>query len=107
MSRRASGLQAWAVQRLSALYLAGFTIYLIATVVLNPPADAAIWQREVHGSIVWLLFVLALCWHAWIGIRDVIIDYVHPPLIRLGVLTLFGSGLLVCVLWGFKIILSV
>lgn len=106
MSRRASGLHAWAVQRLSAIYLAGFFVYLIATWVWGAPADAGAWQHEVRGSIAWLLFVVALCWHAWIGIRDVVIDYLHPPVWRLGVLTLFASGLLACVLWGFKIILA-
>lgn len=108
MSRRASGLQAWAVQRLTAVYVGAFFVYLIGAVVLSPPADVGVWREQVGGgvaSVAWLLFILALCWHAWIGIRDVVIDYIHPPVIRLGVLIAFGGGLVACLLWGVKIIL--
>ncbi|MCB1737127.1 MAG: succinate dehydrogenase, hydrophobic membrane anchor protein [Gammaproteobacteria bacterium] len=108
MSRQASGLKAWAVQRLTAVYLGGFFIYLIATVLINPPADVHVWRAQLGdgvAAVAWLLFVLSLCWHAWIGIRDVVLDYVHPPVWRLGVLIAFGGGLVGCALWGLKIIL--
>ncbi|MCB1734172.1 MAG: succinate dehydrogenase, hydrophobic membrane anchor protein [Gammaproteobacteria bacterium] len=107
MSRQASGLQAWAVQRLTAIYLGGFFIYLIVAVLLDPPASVELWRARFGGvaSVAWLLFVLALCWHAWIGIRDVVLDYIHPPVWRLSALVAFGGGLVACALWGFKIIL--
>jgi succinate dehydrogenase / fumarate reductase membrane anchor subunit len=37
-----------------------------------------------------LLFAASLAWHAWVGMRDILMDYVKPAGLRLGleVLTL-------------------
>ena len=81
MSRQASGLKAWLVQRVTALYLAIFLAYLLGHFALNAPADHAALLAWVNRPLVaggLLLFVPVLLAHAWVGIRDVLIDYVHP-----------------------------
>ena len=30
-----------------------------------------------------LLFVVSLAWHAWVGVRDILMDYVKPDGLRL------------------------
>jgi succinate dehydrogenase / fumarate reductase membrane anchor subunit len=37
-----------------------------------------------------LLFIVSFAWHAWVGVRDILMDYVKPDGVRLGlqVLTL-------------------
>jgi succinate dehydrogenase / fumarate reductase membrane anchor subunit len=53
-----------------------------------------------------LLFALALLWHAWIGMRDIWMDYIKPPAWRLTlevltVLVLIAYvGWVLLILWG-------
>ena len=52
-----------------------------------------------------LLFFASLLLHAWVGIRDVVIDYVHPTAIRVSVLTVIGFVLIGCALWVLQVII--
>lgn len=108
MSRSASGLKAWFLQRATAIYLMLFTLYLLQQMIFNPAADYAAWRDWVAQplvSLATLLFFASLLLHAWVGIRDVIIDYVHPTAIRVSVLTVIGFGLVGCAAWALKIII--
>jgi succinate dehydrogenase / fumarate reductase membrane anchor subunit len=107
VSRRASGLRAWLLQRLTAVYLAGFSLVLLAYFLLTPPADHAAWQTWVTQpwvSLGLLLYVPALLLHAWVGLRDVLMDYVHPLSLRLALLSLAGLGLAGSGLWALQAI---
>ncbi len=93
MSRKASGLKAWVWQRATALYLGGFLLWLIGRLLVAPPADYPAWRGWFASpgfSVAFELFLLALLLHAWIGVRDVIIDYVHPLALKLPLLLLVG-----------------
>ncbi len=107
MSRRASGLKAWFLQRVSALYLILFTLYFLQHMIFCPPADYPAWQAWVSGPLVefaLLLFFASLLLHAWVGIRDVLIDYVHPTAARVTILSVIGFVLVGCGLWVLRII---
>jgi succinate dehydrogenase / fumarate reductase membrane anchor subunit len=107
MSRKASGLRAWVLQRATAVYLLLFFPYLIAKLASDPPADHATWVAwlgETGVSIALLLFVAALLLHAWVGIRDAVIDYIHPIGARITVLTLLAFALIACGLWALKLL---
>lgn len=79
MTHQVTGLRAWLLQRLSALYLAGYTLWATVYFLRYPIADyaawQALWQGPVMGTGAVLLF-LALLVHAWVGVRDVILDSV-------------------------------
>ena len=103
MSRKASGLKAWAIQRLTAIYIALFTLYLLVVLLFAGPGDYATWRAWIGGpvvSIAMLLFVVSVLMHAWIGIRDVLIDYVHPIAIRATLLGLVALSLVALGLWS-------
>ena len=105
--RLLSGQRAWLLQRITAVYLGVFTVLMLGYFVFFPPADHALWIAFVGHPVVGLLTalgVLALLLHVWIGLRDVIMDYVHPFGIRLTVLILSATGLLVLGLWAFAIL---
>lgn len=109
MSRQASGLKAWIIQRVSAVYLGLFLSYLLIHFTLHAPADHAALKAWVSAPLVsagFLVFVPLLLAHAWIGIRDVLIDYVHPLRIRVVLLSLFALGLLASGLWALKAIIA-
>lgn len=110
MSRQLSGFRAWMWQRASAIYLAGFIVYLLAWLVLSPPADHEALKTWIGGLGMWLataLFFLALLLHAWIGVRDVMLDYIKPPGLRLAGLATVFVFLLTCGLWVASILVSV
>ena len=105
-----SAHKAWAVQRLTAVYLAAYVLIgLGCLAVYGGPVDAAAWRELFSGpwmNLFTLGFFLALIWHAWIGIRDVILDYARPVRIRIALLVLFGAGLLLCAVWAGRILFN-
>lgn len=103
MSRQASGLKAWLIQRLSAVYIALFGSYLIIRVVLAPPPEYGAflaWLAAPPVALGVLLYIPLLLAHAWVGLRDVLIDYIKPSPVRLGLLGLFAFVLLGSGLWA-------
>lgn len=108
MSRRAAGLKAWLWQRFTAIYLALFLVYLLAKLLLDPPLHHAEWRGWLGDPLVStasLLFVFALLLHAWVGVRDILMDYVKPIALRAGLMALVIVALLGCGLWAVEILI--
>ncbi len=107
MRRGATGLIAWFTQRVSAIYIAIFSLYLLYVFIACPPENYQQWHTFVTQpmiSVSSVLFFAALMIHAWIGVRDVVIDYVHPFAIRLTILSMVMIGLMTCGLWALQIL---
>jgi succinate dehydrogenase / fumarate reductase membrane anchor subunit len=106
MSQYAHGFRAWIVQRLSAIYLLVFFLISLVWILKTPVVTFDIWLTMLQSpvSIVLIaLFFLAVFIHAWVGVRDIVIDYVHPFVLRLTLLSLillfiFGLGVWVVVI---------
>jgi len=103
------GSKDWLVQRVTALVMAGYTLFLLGVLLWNGGIDAPLWQSLFHRTFFRLgtfLFMLSLCWHAWIGVRDIWMDYVKPLGVRLvlevlTVLVLVAYiGWTIQILWG-------
>lgn len=102
------GLKDWIAQRATAVYMAAYTILFALVAFSLPVLDHANWSGMFgHGVFRFLsfLFFLALFYHAWIGIRDIWMDYVKPTAIRLAlhVATIFllvgYAGWVAAILW--------
>ena len=100
-----TGLGAWWWQRLTAVYLALFLVVALGWLGMRPPEDFTQWRAWLAGDgvrVALALFIAAAAVHAYIGVRDVMMDYVPAGTVRtlaFGVWTLlvaaFGSwGLL-------------
>jgi succinate dehydrogenase / fumarate reductase membrane anchor subunit len=110
MRQLATGLRAWVLQRISAMYLLVFFVYLLTVFIFTPPADYAQWRAFVAQpvvSIAILLFYISLLLHAWVGIRDVLIDYVQATVIRFTALLGFGLLFMASGLWAFMAVVRV
>ncbi len=108
MKTALSGLQAWLFQRFTALYMLAFWLFVLAHFVLDPPRSYAAWHdwaTALPVAIAGVLFFLALLLHAWVGLRDVMLDYVRPPALRLGMLALLCLVLGALALWSMRILL--
>lgn len=103
-----SGMGAWLVQRVSAVYI-GLYVLLAIGALWNGAADSydawrALWACT-GVALASQLFVLALVMHAWVGMRDIAVDYLHPIGLRLAFLSLFALFLAVCTLWAAQVLL--
>lgn len=110
MSRRAQGLRAWIWQRISALYMAVVVVVFLVAILSGAAESYRHWHAWVANpfiNIVLAMFFLMLFIHAWVGIRDVIMDYVKPMWVRAGTLLVAGLGLGFCLIWSLKSLLLV
>jgi len=92
-----SGLRAWAVQRVSAVLLLGFVLWFAARLLLAPPDSYDQWRALVAhptAEIALTIFFAALLAHAWVGVRDIVLDYVRWRPLRAAILVGVAAGLL-------------
>jgi succinate dehydrogenase / fumarate reductase membrane anchor subunit len=81
------GLRDWLAQRITAGIMAVYSLIVLAVLFTNFPLGYGAWKALFqHGwmRVATLLFAVSLAWHAWVGMRDVLMDYVKPTALRLG-----------------------
>ena len=103
-----SGQQAFVLQRISALVLLACVVAIALRLATGPQVTFAQWRtwiaQPLAASAV-LLVAAALFVHAWVGIRDVVLDYVQPLALRLTVMTIVAAGLSMLAAWtGFIVV---
>ena len=105
---RFTGLRAWWVQRLSALYMLFFVVFLLVSLGLQPmhayPQWRA-WLTRPAMTLASLVFFFALLAHMWVGLRDVLLDYAKPARVRSGLLVAVASSLVGLGIWTVAILL--
>ncbi len=80
------GWKDWLAQRMTAAVMVLYTLGLLGVLLYNGGIDYELWQALFANGvfrIATLLFGLALLWHAWIGVRDIWMDYIKPTALRL------------------------
>lgn len=105
-----SGLRAWILQRVSAVYLAFCCIGALIAWVMQRPVTYEVWRAWIAHPLVNIaavLFFIALVIHTWVGVRDVVIDYVHSTAARFVVLVSVAASLLAMLVWALRILLLV
>ena len=79
-----SGLSNWLLQRVSALIMSAYLIFMLAYFFVNPSPSYTQWSG-LHSSLAMRIFslvtILAIAAHAWIGIWCVLTDYITVRLI--------------------------
>ncbi|MBP8901677.1 MAG: succinate dehydrogenase, hydrophobic membrane anchor protein [Thiobacillaceae bacterium] len=104
------GLDMWLLQRASAIYMAVFLLVFLICFLAAGPIDFVTWHglfAPLAMKVGALLFVAALLVHAWIGLREIFIDYVHFLVLRLALYLAFGALYLGCLVWTVDILWSV
>lgn len=102
------GLNEWLLQRLSALYLAGFMVWLVLQLTIAAPANYVAWKAWMATGgvrLAFALFFLGLLVHAWTGMRSVFLDYLKPAWLRSVAQLILIFGLLVLAFWAAQILL--
>ena len=103
------GLRPWLIQRVTAVVIAVYLLYVVVSLLLAGPADYLAWRGWLHApfnSLLMGLFILSILFHAWIGMRDVVLDYVNNVMLRLFVFSVIVVVLLTSGLWALRVLLS-
>ena len=97
----------WLLQRLTGVVMALYTVGFIGCIAYHAPASYAEWNALFSRSIVRLptmMFFAALLYHAWVGMRDIFMDYVKPTGIRLALQMATVLVLLAYLFWAASIL---
>jgi len=85
------GIKDWLIQRITAVIMVIYTIVLGVGALITPEFTYENWVHlfnfEVFhfplGKLLAMLTFLSIAYHAWIGVRDIWMDYVRPAGLRL------------------------
>jgi succinate dehydrogenase / fumarate reductase membrane anchor subunit len=99
------GLREWQRQRWTALALIPLSLYFAASILrlaISDQITAAAWIASPLAALLVILFVLAGLTHALVGLRSVLLDYVHTRawllaaelLVRAAAVILAGASVL-------------
>lgn len=104
------GLRDWVIQRVSAIFMAVYTIWLVAYLVCHSDLSYAEWHNlfsNMAVKVATLIFIVCMLAHAWVGMWTIFTDYVKPFVLRC-VLNFFVFLMLVaCFFWGLLILWGV
>ena len=101
------GLRDWLIQRITAVVMAVYSVALAGYLLLQPHLNYDVWTglfSSLSMRTFTLLFLLNLFYHAWIGIRNIVMDYVRPAGMRLVIHVLGILVLLLYAIWAVQIL---
>ncbi len=81
-----SGFKAWWMMKITSAALIPLSLWFIYSLVSLKSASAteiALWLSSPFSAVTMVLFMLALFYHAALGIREVIEDYIHCHFVKL------------------------
>jgi len=102
------GLRDWLAQRVTAVLMALFTLVVLAQVIFSKgPIGydkwagifSAQWMKALTFSVI-----VALLYHAWVGIRDIWMDYIKPVSVRLSLQVFSIVWLVSCAGWAIQVL---
>lgn len=101
------GLFDWLVQRLSAVVMVAYTLLLLLVLARMPQIDYVHWKALWNVPMMrycTALFLLALYLHAWVGLRDIFMDYIKDAGLRLTLYVFTVIALLWYAIWSVQIL---
>ena len=102
-----SGLSDWLLQRVSAVILALYSLFIVGFLLFNPGLDYAAWSglfAQTWMRIFSLLAFISLAAHAWVGLWTVTTDYLKPTGIRIGTQLIIILAIFVFLVWGITVL---
>ncbi len=103
------GLRDWLIQRISAVFMIFYVVLLTTVIYTSSLQDYDAWKAIFSCQLMRIttfLFLACLFWHAWIGIRNILMDYVHATSVRLILHILVIFSLLFYLVWSVDILWS-
>lgn len=101
-------LRDWMAQRATAVLMVVYVFIFFRALALQPDATYESWHAVFLPAwmrAATLLVFAALCFHVWVGMRNIYMDYVKPQALRAALklatvaVLLAYAGWMACLLW--------
>jgi succinate dehydrogenase / fumarate reductase membrane anchor subunit len=102
------GLRDWLAQRVTGLLMALFTLVVLAQVIFTKGAIGYVkwagifapqWMKALTFAVI-----IALIYHAWVGMREILMDYIKPIGLRLSLQVFTIVWLVACAGWAVQVL---
>lgn len=104
------GSRDWLLQRVTAVFMVLYTLLFVLVLLGSPSLQYPVWKALFANQwmrFATLLFLLSVYLHAWVGVRDILMDYVHPTGVRLALQILAILALALYTVWAAQLLWSV
>lgn len=101
------GLRDWVIQRISALVLGSYFVFILFYLFMHPAMSYQSWQTLFSHTwmrVFSLMTLLSLLLHAWIGVWTIFTDYIKPQCVRLTLQVIIILSLVYFFFWGIEIL---
>ncbi len=102
-----NGLRDWLIQRVSAIIIAAYSVFMIGYFLFHPNLQYGQWQilfASTFVRVASLMTLLAILGHAWVGMWTISTDYLKSTAVRLIFQLVIIIALFLCVIWGISIL---
>jgi len=101
------GLRDWLSQRVTAALMTLYTLVLVVQLIAGPKLGYVRWSAIFSQQ--WMRFatfvvIIALAVHAWVGMRDIWMDYIKPVWLRLLLQVITIVWLVGCTGWAVQVL---
>ena len=101
------GFRDWLSQRVTAVLMALFTLALLLQVIFGGPIGYDSWSgifSRQWMKVLTFVVIVALIWHAWVGMREIWMDYIKPVWLRLSLQVFTLVWLVGCAGWAVQVL---
>ncbi len=101
------GLRDWLGQRITAVLMALFTVVLLVQFLMPGELGYDRWAgifSQQWMKVLTFVVIIALAFHAWVGTRDIWMDYVKPLGVRLTLHVFSLVWLVGCAGWAIQVL---
>jgi len=101
------GMKDWLAQRVTAIVMAIYTVILLVKFLMARDFSYVGWAgmfAEQWFKLVTFVVLMSLFYHAWVGVRDIWMDYVKPVAVRLTLQVATLLWLVGCAGWAVQIL---
>jgi succinate dehydrogenase / fumarate reductase membrane anchor subunit len=101
------GFKDWLSQRVTGVLMALFTVVVLVQVLLPGPLDYYKWAGIFSSQwmkVLTFVVIVSLLYHAWVGMRDIWMDYIKPVGVRLALQVFTIVWLVGCAGWAVQVL---
>jgi len=97
------GFKDWLAQRVTAVLMALFTVVLLTSGEIGYDKWAGIFAAQWMKFLTFTV-IASLLYHAWVGVRDIWMDYIKPVGLRLALQVFTLVWLVGCAGWAVQVL---
>lgn len=101
------GFGDWLLQRITAIAMMVYVTFLLLCLLFGPEVSRESWHALMSGAVMRVLsvvFFVSVAYHAWVGVRNIWMDYIKPVGLRIALHSATALMLIACVGWATQIL---